>query len=122
MIVGEDTRVWIEGLKEPIIGRLLVARGFFRRALGLLTRSALPDHEGLLIPNCSSIHTFGMRFPIDVLFFSGDGVVEALYPDTPSGYLLVPRLRGVHTLEVNAGFIKKYGIKKGDKLIIGSGD
>jgi len=31
-----------------------------------------PDHA-LLIPNCRSVHTFGMRFPIDVTFLDERG-------------------------------------------------
>ena len=46
------------------------------RLLGLaLMRPPPPDHA-LLIPRCRSIHTFGMRFPIDVTFLDERG--EAL--------------------------------------------
>lgn len=50
-----------------------VAGGLRARLLGL----ALLDREhagrGLLIPNCSSVHTFGMRFPLDLVFLDRDG-------------------------------------------------
>ena len=45
-----------------------VACGFLKRMVGLLTRQALPEGAALVIPNCRSIHTYFMRFPIDVLF------------------------------------------------------
>ena len=45
----------------------VVARGV-KRMTGLLTRSALGEHEALIIPRCNNIHTCFMRFPIDVIF------------------------------------------------------
>lgn len=50
-----------------------VARGLRVRLLGL---SFLDDEEagpGLLIPRCSGVHTFGMRFPLDLVFLDRDG-------------------------------------------------
>jgi uncharacterized membrane protein (UPF0127 family) len=41
--------------------------------LALLARGALPRGHALLIPDCRSVHTFGMRFPIDVVFLDWDG-------------------------------------------------
>jgi uncharacterized protein len=52
---------------------VLEARGFRARLLGLALLRRLPAGHALLIPRCSSIHTFGMRFPIDVTFVGADG-------------------------------------------------
>jgi hypothetical protein len=41
--------------------------------LALLPRGALPPGHALLIPHCRSVHTFGMRFPIDVVFLDERG-------------------------------------------------
>lgn len=38
------------------------------RLLGLALLGSAGAGEGLLIPRCRSVHTFGMRFAIDVLF------------------------------------------------------
>jgi uncharacterized protein len=51
---------------------LSVAERYTHRLLGLAGMRALPPRAGLLIPNCRSVHTFGMRFPIDVLFVTID--------------------------------------------------
>lgn len=42
---------------------------------GLLDKANLAPGEGLLIPKCQSIHTVGMRFPIDVLYIDWTGKV-----------------------------------------------
>jgi hypothetical protein len=45
-----------------------VADTLLRRMRGLLGRKALVRGEGLWIKPCNGVHTFGMGFPIDVLF------------------------------------------------------
>ena len=54
---------------------MFVARSFRARLLGLAFLRRLPPDCGLLIPRCSSVHTFGMRFALDVVFLDGDGEV-----------------------------------------------
>ncbi|HWH20436.1 MAG TPA: DUF192 domain-containing protein, partial [Solirubrobacterales bacterium] len=64
--------------------RVPVAVGFRARLLGL----ALLDREaagpGLLIPRCAAVHTFGMRFALDVYFLGADdevlGIRRAVAP------------------------------------------
>lgn len=118
----EPMRVWKADGESPVLEKVDVARGFWRRAVGLLDRRGLPEREGLLIPHCSAVHTFGMRFAIDVLFVNDEGQVLALYPETPSGYVLTPRLRNVHVLEAGSGFIARYGIQAGDRLRFAPGE
>ncbi len=48
------------------------ARSLLSRTRGLAGLDDLPDHVALLIPRCRSVHTFGMRFAIDVIFLDGD--------------------------------------------------
>jgi len=54
------------------------------RMRGLLGRTSLEPDEGFFIPACSSIHTWGMRFPIDVVFLDAQmrvwRVVSGLRP------------------------------------------
>ncbi|TML60208.1 MAG: DUF192 domain-containing protein, partial [Actinobacteria bacterium] len=45
---------------------------------GLLGRTSLPDGEGLLLKPCGSVHTFFMRFPIDVVFLDRELSVVAV--------------------------------------------
>lgn len=69
-----------------------VAQGFKARLLGLSHLDRSLAGNGLLIPRCGSIHTIGMRFPIDVYFLGDDDQVLARHPATPPGRLL--RCRG----------------------------
>ena len=51
-----------------------VARGFAQRLVGL-SWSRRPRALALLIPRCRSVHTFGMRFPLDLYWLDAEGDV-----------------------------------------------
>jgi uncharacterized membrane protein (UPF0127 family) len=51
--------------------------------IGLLNRKALAQGEGLLLDRCYGIHTFGMRFPIDVVFLDKELRVMRAVPALP---------------------------------------
>ena len=57
----------IAGLRVP------VASGLESRLLGLAFLSRERAGPGLLIPRCRSVHTFGMRFPLDLVFLDASG-------------------------------------------------
>jgi uncharacterized membrane protein (UPF0127 family) len=50
-----------------------LATGFRARLLGLAHLDLDEAGAGLLIPRCSSVHTFGMRFALDLVFLDRDG-------------------------------------------------
>ena len=56
---------------------LRFAVSFADRLRGLLGRA--PDEELLLIAPCKAIHTFGMRYALDVAFIGRDGTIAAVY-------------------------------------------
>jgi uncharacterized protein len=43
----------------------------------------MPADEALRIPRCSSVHTFGMRFALDVIFLDADGRAIRVARDVP---------------------------------------
>jgi len=53
--------------------RVRVARGLRARLLGLALLPRKRAGAGLLIPRCRSVHTFGVRFEIDVTFLGPEG-------------------------------------------------
>jgi uncharacterized protein len=81
------------------------------RRVGLLGRDGL---EGaLLIEKCRWVHTFGMRFAIDVAFVDDEAVVLKIVrmPKHRIG-LPVPRARMV--IEAEAGAFDRWGLRVGD--------
>ena len=61
-------------------GRLLVVEAKTRkaRALGLSRLDDLDPDHALHIPKCSSIHMFGMRFPLDLIWLHDNGTVARI--------------------------------------------
>lgn len=53
--------------------RVPVAAGRRARLLGLAHLDRGEAGVGLLIPRCRSVHTFGMRFPLDLVFLDAAG-------------------------------------------------
>lgn len=75
-----------------LAAEITVAKSFAGRLRGLLGRKGLPAGEALIIKPCCQIHTFFMRFAIDVIFLDRQRrvlkVVENMPPWRISG--LVP--------------------------------
>jgi uncharacterized membrane protein (UPF0127 family) len=53
--------------------RVAVAAGFRARLLGLAYMDRREAEAGLLIPRCFAVHTFGMRFALDLVFLDASG-------------------------------------------------
>jgi uncharacterized membrane protein (UPF0127 family) len=88
-----------------VLGReVRVARGPRVRFLGLAHLDREEAGSGLLIPRCSSVHTFGMRFPLDLYFLGRDGEVVAARRGVPARRLAsCGRARAVLELPATQG-------------------
>jgi uncharacterized membrane protein (UPF0127 family) len=69
---------------------------------GLLGRDALAADRALLIERCRAVHTFGMRFALDVAFLDRSYQVLAVR-HAPPMRILLPVMRARHVLECAAG-------------------
>jgi uncharacterized membrane protein (UPF0127 family) len=85
------------------------------RRTGLLRHTGLAEGEGLWIVPCEGIHTFAMKFPIDVVFLSRRGKVLKLRPNMPKNRISLS-LRAHSTLELPVGAIEKSRTAVGDEL------
>jgi uncharacterized protein len=71
-----------------VLGREVpVARGFHARLLGLAGLPRERAGPGLLLPRCASVHTFGMRFPLDLVFLDRQDRALAVFARVPPGRL-----------------------------------
>jgi uncharacterized membrane protein (UPF0127 family) len=77
------------------------------RLLGLAFLHDLPSDHALLIPHCRSVHTFGMRFELDVVFLDDRGRVLRIERAVPRRRLLVCR-RAFAVLEARAGGLELF--------------
>lgn len=67
----------------PDLSKLPVAESFRTRLLGLAWRPRSEAGPGLLIRRCASVHTFGMRFSLDVYFLDRGGRVLSVRRRVP---------------------------------------
>jgi uncharacterized protein len=82
---------------------------------GLLGRDGLESGEGLLLKPCGSVHTFFMRFPIDVVFLDRELAVVAVSAEVAPWR--TARARGAKAvLELPAGEAARRGIAVGERL------
>ncbi|MEV5444748.1 DUF192 domain-containing protein [Streptomyces sp. NPDC052644] len=93
-----------------------IAASYRARARGLLGRDGI-DGAMLLTP-CASVHTFRMRFAIDVAYLDRDLRVLAVVPGMRPGRLGLPRPRARHVLEAGAGAMERWGIRRGVRLVV----
>ena len=104
--------------RNTLLGdKVALADGFFTRFKGLMGVTQLPVGEGLHIVPCTSIHTFFMRIPIDVLFLDKELNVVDLRAAMPAWRMsrYYPSARSV--LELPAGTAEAAQTRPGDRLV-----
>ena len=88
-----------------------------KRRTGLLRHTGLEPGDGLWIVPCESVHSFGMKFTIDVIYLNRKHKVKKVRPQ------MAPRrisacLTAHSVLELPAGTIVRTGTQAGDQLQI----
>ncbi len=95
--------------------RVWAAQTAAERMRGLLARPPLAPFEALLLRPCRLVHTFGMAYPIDLVFIDRAGVVRRIDTAVPRS-----RVRGCvrawQTLELAAGGAQRHGLCVNDVL------
>ena len=96
-----------------------VAEARSDRRKGLLGKDAF---EGAIVLRpCRWVHTLGMRFPIDVAFLDGDGlVVKTMHLQRHRVGVPVWRARSV--IEAEAGAFARWGLRVGDVIVVSERD
>jgi uncharacterized protein len=92
-----------------------VADNAAKRRKGLLGRQGLGPGEGLWILPCEAVHTFGMQFPIDLVYLDRDMRVKKVRSDV-SPWRLSACLSAHSVLELASGSIRRTQTRPGDRL------
>lgn len=102
---------------EVLAARASLAVRFGDRLIGLMGRASLPPDGGLWLEPCNSVHMWFMRFPIDVVFASGDLRVLDVVPALQPWSMTLPRRHARVALELPVGTIARTGTAPGDLLL-----
>jgi uncharacterized protein len=105
--------------QDRVLGHSIqVATSFLQRGRGLMFVPELRAGEGMIIDPCSSIHTFFMRFPLDVLYLDrSNHVIRA--DESMNPWRIGPVFTGSKwVIELPPGTIAASGTKPGDTIQI----
>jgi len=114
---GGDTVRVVNRTREIVLGEKVRTAGtFLSRFVGLLGTAAIGEGEGLWIVPCRSVHTLGMRYPIDVAFLDARGIVVGILTGLPPNRVgrVFRDARGA--LELRSGILAATGTSPGDRL------
>ncbi len=98
-----------------IKAEVFVADTFIKRFSGFMFRKT-PHHEAILIKPCNSIHTFFMRFPIDVLFINENMEVVKKLDALKPGSMVMPQKNCKFVIEGSVGRFEN--IEVGGKISV----
>lgn len=90
------------------------ATSFVQRLRGLLGRLALDKHEALHIAPCRDVHSFGMKYSLDIVFLGEDRNVIKVGLLKPNRWMMCKEAKSV--IELKAGAAQKYGLSVGTKV------
>lgn len=81
----------------------------------MLGRTEMAETEGLLLEPCRQVHTFGMAFPVDVVFLDRSWTVLSIARDLKPNRMTKVHIRSRRALEIPAG--RSDGLRAGDVLV-----
>lgn len=101
---------------ECLIPRASRTSNFLERLRGLLAKPELEQDQGLIIAPCSSVHTIGMGYPIDIIFLDKDWTIVKIV-DSLKPWRLVASKAASMVLEMTGGSAQRLNLDTGQTLI-----
>ena len=113
--MAQKLRVSNQTTNRLLADRADIADTSQKRRTGLLKHSGLGPGEGLWITRSEGVHTFGMKFPIDVVFLNRNKKILKVRPNMVRGRISLS-LRAHSVLELPAGTLDQTGTAAGHQL------
>ena len=113
-----DVNILNKTRRVTLSSKAEIARSFRKRLKGLIGRSLEEFSKGsaLWIIPCDGIHTFGMRFPIDVAYLNAEGRILRIYHRLAPFRIAALSFRTSSVLELPAGTLAQTKTDVGDVL------
>ena len=110
-------RLFNESRGILLADKLMIADTFWKRLRGLLGTREWPEGNAFLLRPCNSVHMFGMKYCLDVLFLDRQNIVLAAVESLAPGRLKL--CRGAKcVVELPDGTVRRTGTRCGDQLQI----
>lgn len=107
----------IERTGAILVNHLEVAGDSATRRKGLLGRECLAPGRAVAIAPCQGVHTFGMRFAIDIVAVTRDGVVLKIRSSVPRRRIVMA-LKAFAIIELPSGTATTMNLQVGDRLLM----
>lgn len=92
-----------------------VAKSFSTRLIGLMFKKSMDGFDGMMITQCNSIHTFFMRYKLDLIFLDQNLNVVKIIENIKPWRMTLMYFKSTQVLELEGGTLKGK-IQKGDQL------
>jgi uncharacterized protein len=114
--IGLPVKLYHQATGICLTNNLILANTALKRLRGLMGRKALAPNEALWLRPCNSVHTFWMRFAIDVLWLDRQLRIVKLVSNLRPFRLTLPASQAASVIELPAHSIAQYNL--GDHLRI----
>jgi len=104
--------------RETLLAKnALWAQSYWARLRGLLGRPAPQKGQGLILDPCKSVHMWGMRYALDILFSDGQDRVVGLEASLAPWRLSKYYKQATRVIELPVGTLAESGTCLGDQLL-----
>lgn len=110
-------QAFVEG--TLFLGEVIPAFTLRKRMRGLLGRNGLSHGTGMLLDPCGSVHTFCMKFPIDLVFLDSNYRVVAVHLNVGAGRIVFGGLKARRVIEYQSGGSCLPDIRRGQQVRFG---
>ena len=107
---------------EVLIDSVESAFSLSARMCGLLGRDKLPSGQALHIKPCGSIHTFGMKFTLDLIFLDRNYHVVNIVRDVAPSRMVLGGKKAASVIELESGWFDWGKLSINDGLSIVNSD
>jgi uncharacterized membrane protein (UPF0127 family) len=104
--------------EQIIVNNVGVANHFSERLIGMMFKKAIDSDEGLYIPNCRSVHTFFVRFDLDLVWVNKQLEIVKLVDRMKTWRMSSIVFKAYGVIELAPGTIGKSNLKVGDRLTL----
>ncbi|WP_123043081.1 DUF192 domain-containing protein [Cohnella candidum] len=97
--------------------RIEKADTFFRRFRGLMLTPSLSEGSGLHIQPCRAVHSFFMKYPVDVLHLDAEGKIVGMEHGLKPGNIGISFRKTRSVVELPAGTLTREEVQLGHTAI-----
>ena len=97
---------------------VILSTSFLKRLTGLLGYKSLEKNQAMILQPANSVHTFFMRFPIDVLFVDRNNIVIKTVSNMVPFRATAIYFKSLVVIELPSGMISTTQTAEGDYLQI----